>query len=184
MIAKRRDRCSLPISSRMNGNFCAVEMMIFFPSAMNLRKSPECSAWPTVAPTCANCRIVSRICWSRMRRSVKELCVASNLPVLRYRAEPINAGCLKRHVPVEAARDGPVDNPLLLLFQELDQLLLGAHVVGNTVIRVIQETCDRALLMYIGRKCEQALVGVLPREAGNRRILRNGIEPQSTEKVI
>ena len=37
---------------------------------MNLRRSPECSACPTVAPTCANCLIVSRICWSRMRRSV------------------------------------------------------------------------------------------------------------------
>jgi hypothetical protein len=30
----------------MNGNFCTVEMMIFFPSAMNLRRSPERSAWP------------------------------------------------------------------------------------------------------------------------------------------
>ena len=52
-------RCSSPISSRMNGNFCTVEMMIFLPSSMNLRRSPECSAWPTVAPTCANCLIVS-----------------------------------------------------------------------------------------------------------------------------
>ena len=42
----------------MNGNFCTVEMMIFLPSSMNLRRSPECSAWPTVAPTCANCLIV------------------------------------------------------------------------------------------------------------------------------
>ena len=31
MMAKRRPRCSLPISSRMNGNFCTVEMMIFLP---------------------------------------------------------------------------------------------------------------------------------------------------------
>ena len=45
-------------------------MMIFLPLSMNLRRSPECSAWPTVAPTCANCLIVSRICLSRMRRSV------------------------------------------------------------------------------------------------------------------
>jgi hypothetical protein len=34
----------------MNGNFCTVEMMIFLPSAMNLRRPPECSACPTVAP--------------------------------------------------------------------------------------------------------------------------------------
>ena len=30
----------------MNGNFCTVEMMIFLPLSMNLRRSPECSAWP------------------------------------------------------------------------------------------------------------------------------------------
>ena len=30
-IAKRRPRCSLPISSRMNGNFWTVVMMIFLP---------------------------------------------------------------------------------------------------------------------------------------------------------
>ena len=28
-------RCSSPISSRMNGNFCTVEMMIFLPLSMN-----------------------------------------------------------------------------------------------------------------------------------------------------
>ena len=66
-IAKFRPRCSSPISSRMNGNFWTVEMMIFLPSSMNLRRSPERSAWPTVAPTWANCLIVSRICLSRIR---------------------------------------------------------------------------------------------------------------------
>ena len=70
MMAKRRPRCSFPISSRMNGNFCTVEMMIFLLLSINLRRSPECLAWPTVAPTWANCLIVSRICLSRMRRSV------------------------------------------------------------------------------------------------------------------
>ena len=69
-MANFRPRCSVPISSRMSGNFCTVDMMIFFPDWMNWRRSPECSAWPTVAPTCANCLMVSRICWSRMRRSV------------------------------------------------------------------------------------------------------------------
>ena len=59
-----------PISSRMKGNFWTVVMMIFLPSSMNRRRSPECSAWPTVAPTWANCLIVSRICLSRIRRSV------------------------------------------------------------------------------------------------------------------
>ena len=70
MIAKVRPRCSLPISSRMKGNFWIVEMMIFLPCVMNRRRSPDRSACPTVDPTWADCRIVSRICLSRMRRSV------------------------------------------------------------------------------------------------------------------
>src|SRR3954467_6374298 len=46
----------------MKGNFCTVVMTIFLPPSMNWRRSPECSAWPTVALTCANCLMVSRIC--------------------------------------------------------------------------------------------------------------------------
>ena len=61
MIEKLRPRCSLPISSRINGNFCTVEMMIFLPLSMNLHRSPERWACPTVAPTWAYCLIVSRI---------------------------------------------------------------------------------------------------------------------------
>jgi hypothetical protein len=37
---------SLAISSRMKGNFCTVETMIFLPSWMKRRRSPERSAWP------------------------------------------------------------------------------------------------------------------------------------------
>ena len=44
MMAKRRPRCSVPISSRIKGNFCTVVMMIFLPPSMNVRRSPECSA--------------------------------------------------------------------------------------------------------------------------------------------
>ena len=44
MIAKVRPRCSLPISSRMKGNFWIVEMMIFLPCSMNCRRSPDRSA--------------------------------------------------------------------------------------------------------------------------------------------
>ena len=40
---------SVAISSRMNGNFCTVDTMIFLPCSMNLRRSPECSACPTGA---------------------------------------------------------------------------------------------------------------------------------------
>ena len=70
MIAKRRSRCPSPISSRMNGNFCTVETMIFLPVSMKRRRSPERSAWPTVARTCAYCPMVSLIWRSRIRRSV------------------------------------------------------------------------------------------------------------------
>ena len=70
MIAKVRARWSLPISSRMKGNFWIVEMMIFLPCSMNRRRSPDRSACPTVDVTWAYWRIVSRICLSRMRRSV------------------------------------------------------------------------------------------------------------------
>ena len=70
MMAKRRARCSLPISSRIKGNFWTVEMMIFLPASMNFRRSPDCCARPTVAPTWTYFLIVSPICWSRMRRSV------------------------------------------------------------------------------------------------------------------
>jgi D-isomer specific 2-hydroxyacid dehydrogenase, catalytic domain len=63
-------RCSLPISSRMNGNFWTVVMMILLPAARNRRRSPECSACPTVAATWANCLMVLRICLSSTRRSV------------------------------------------------------------------------------------------------------------------
>ena len=88
MMAKRRPRCSSPIASRMNGNFCTVEMMIFLPLSINLRRSPERSAWPTVAPTWANCLIVSRICLSRMRRSVTTM-MESNTPASSF-LSPIN----------------------------------------------------------------------------------------------
>ena len=71
MMAKFRPRCSSPISSRMNGNFCTVEMMIFLPPSMNFAQlAGAARRAPTVAPTWANCLIVSRICLSRMRRSV------------------------------------------------------------------------------------------------------------------
>ena len=70
VMAKLRPRCSLPISSRIKGNFCTVEMMIFLPSSMNLRRSPERSAYSTVAPNWAYCLMVSWICRSRRIRSV------------------------------------------------------------------------------------------------------------------
>ena len=48
MMPNRRPRCSLPMASRMNGNFCTVVMTIFFPSRRKDRRSPELWAWPTM----------------------------------------------------------------------------------------------------------------------------------------
>ena len=76
---------SVAISSRMKGNFCTVETMIFFPSSMNLRRSPECSAWPTVAPTCMNCLMVVWIWSSRMRRSVTTMTESKTSLSSRFR---------------------------------------------------------------------------------------------------
>ena len=58
------------MSSRMKGNFWTVVMMIFFPSSMNLRRSPDRSACPTVDATWVNCRMVLSICRSNTLRSV------------------------------------------------------------------------------------------------------------------
>ena len=66
MMAKRRPRCSLPISSRMNGNFCTVEMMIFLPLGDELAQVARVLG---VADGRAHLRELLdgvRICWSRM----------------------------------------------------------------------------------------------------------------------
>ena len=67
----------------MSGNFCTVEMMIFLPLSMKRRRSPERSACATVAPTWAYWRMVSRICRSRMRRSVTTMIESNSGAPLR-----------------------------------------------------------------------------------------------------
>ncbi len=64
------------------------KMMIFLPLSINMRRLAERSAWPTVAPTWANCLIVSQICRSRMRLSVTTM-MESNTPAASFRS-PIN----------------------------------------------------------------------------------------------
>ena len=80
MIAELRPRCSLPISSRMNGNFCTVEMAALDEPAQIARAVGV----PTVACPWAYCRIVSWICRSRMRRSVTTM-IESNTGALQHR---------------------------------------------------------------------------------------------------
>ena len=70
MMANLRPRCSLPMASRMNGNFWTVVMTIRLPSWSRVRRLLELLAWPTTEPTWANCLMVSRICLSKIFRSV------------------------------------------------------------------------------------------------------------------
>ena len=58
------------------------------PLSMNLRRSPSARHGPTVAPTWANCLMVSRICLSRMRRSVTTM-IESNRGVVFLQANEL-----------------------------------------------------------------------------------------------
>ena len=59
------------------------------------------------------------------RRQFNQSAKSYHLPMLWHVAEPFYAGGLEADVGVEAASDGAVDDGLLLLFQQLDQFLLG-----------------------------------------------------------
>ena len=59
--------------------------------------------------------------------------------------EPLDVGGLVGRVgladaDVDPARDGLVDDALLLLFQQRDQLLLGADVAPDVPLGVVEET--------------------------------------------
>src|SRR5438876_10906595 len=54
------------------------------------------------------------------------------LPMRRYMPQPFDAGGLEAHVGIDTARDGVVNDPLLLLLQQLDQLLLGTAVAPDS----------------------------------------------------
>ena len=81
-----------------------------------LRRSPECSAWPTMAATWANCLMVSRICLSSTRRSVTTM-TESNIgllpsPVRRAGARARQWSCSCRCPP--SAGSGSVARPVVL----------------------------------------------------------------------
>ena len=65
--------------------------------------------------------------------------------MLRYITDPLDAGGFEGDTGVEAAGDGTVDNGLLLFLQQLDQLLLGADVLPNPPVHVIEESNDGGL---------------------------------------
>ena len=60
----------------------------------------------------------------------------------RHIPQPLDAGGLVGRVglagaDVDPARDGPVDDGLLLLLQQRNQLLLGADVAPDTLVGVV-----------------------------------------------
>ena len=66
-------------------------------------------------------------------------------------SDPLDAGGLVGRVglagsDVDPARDGLVDDGLLLLLQQRDQLLLGADVAPDAPVRVVEEADDASLL--------------------------------------
>ena len=74
-----------------------------------------------------------------------------NVPLLWNILEPLDAGGLVGRVglasaDVDPARDGLVDDGLLLLLQQRDQLLLGTDVPPNAPVRMVEEAHDGDLL--------------------------------------
>ena len=67
--------------------------------------------------------------------------------MLRYVAEPVDAGGLEGHVGVEAAGDGLVDDGLFLLLQQGDELALGVDVAADAPVGVVQVADDGGLLV-------------------------------------
>ncbi|OQB85174.1 MAG: hypothetical protein BWX88_02013 [Planctomycetes bacterium ADurb.Bin126] len=66
--------------------------------------------------------------------------------MLRYVAEPFDAGGFEFDGGVEAAGDGLVDDGLLLFLQQPDQLPLRRDVLADPPVGMIQETDNRGLL--------------------------------------
>ena len=72
------------------------------------------------------------------------------LPTLWHVAQPLDAGGFVGRVglagaDVDPARDGLVDDGLLLLPQQRDQLLLGADVAPDAPVGVIEEADNSGL---------------------------------------
>src|SRR5712691_8316411 len=98
-----------------------------------------------------------------------------HLPMLRHVAEPFDAGGLEADILVEAAGHGPVDEGLLLLFQQLDQLLLGADVAPDPAVHVVEESCDLVLFLYWCCR-DDPFIGFASIEAWDSRVPRSIIE--------
>ena len=86
-----------------------------------------------------------RTVWGSLVNFAEDVPTSPHLPMLRHIPQPLHAGGLEADVGVEAAGDGAMDDGLLLLLQQLDQLLLGADVLPNPPVRVVEEADDSGL---------------------------------------
>jgi len=67
--------------------------------------------------------------------------------MLRYIADPVDAGGFEGRIGVEAAGHGPVDDGLLLLVQYLDQPPPIADEAADLPVKVTEKTNDQFLLV-------------------------------------
>ena len=82
-----------------------------------------------------------------------------NVPPLRQVVQPLDAGGFVGRVglagaDVDPARDGLVDDDLLLLLQQRDQFLLGTDVAPDAPVGVVEEANDGGLFL---RRWDKAL---------------------------
>ena len=68
--------------------------------------------------------------------------------MLRHFPQPLHAGGLETDVGVQAEGDGPVDDGLLLLFQQADELPLGNDVAADAPVGVVEVVDDGGLLFW------------------------------------
>ena len=81
-------------------------------------------------------------------------------------AESFYTRRLEADVGVEAAGDGAMDDGLLLLFQQRNQLLLGADVAPDAPVGVVEEADDGGLFGE-GWNWRKSLVGVFAVKTGH-----------------
>ena len=90
---------------------------------------------------------------------LRNLLHTQNVPKCWHVPQPLDAGGLVGRIglagaDVDSARDGLVDDGLLLLLQQRDQLLLSADVAPNSAVGMVEEANDGVLF---GERWEKTL---------------------------
>ncbi|MBN1955862.1 MAG: hypothetical protein JW900_12555 [Anaerolineae bacterium] len=78
-----------------------------------------------------------------------------DLPMCRNLPQPLDARILERHVGVEAAGDGLLDERLLLLGEQLDQPSLRADVAAGEAVDVVEEAGNGGLFAWWWNEARQ-----------------------------